>query len=161
MLTLCLHYAYTDHGFFKVPLKARFALEMLNLVVMFSTFILNISVCIIQSLENQGRDQSSLPNAIIGSSIAQALVLLLIMVNSIYYWTRGGLLLSLYAMYITLNSRLRCCPSEGGFARGWCDHCSCSDQRGKLLSLLAALSPTDCHNPASWNSLLHLEFQHH
>ena len=98
MLTLCLHYAYTDHGFFKVPQKARFALEMLNLMVMLSTFILNISLCIIEPWENQGRDQSSLPKAIIGSSIAQALLLLLIMVNSIYYWTRGGSSLSLFTM---------------------------------------------------------------
>ena len=71
---------------------------MLNPMVMFSTFILNISVCIIEPLENQGRDQSSLPKTIIGSSIVQALLLLLIMVNSIYYWTRGGSSLSLFTV---------------------------------------------------------------
>ena len=89
---------------------------MLNLVVMFSTFILNISVCIIEPLENQGQDNSSLPKAIICISIVQALLLLLIMVNSMYYWNRGGFSLSICAMNISLISRVRCCPSEGNFA---------------------------------------------
>ena len=81
---------YMDHGLINVPQKARFALEVVNLVVMFATFILNISLCFTEPWENQDRDRSKLPAAIFGISIGQALVLLLIMLNSIYYWTRGG-----------------------------------------------------------------------
>ena len=100
---------YMDYGLFNVPQKERFALEMVNLVVMFVTFILNISLCFTVPWENQNslecgleprnggcewevvdREQSNLPAAIGGSSIGQALVLALIMVNSIHYWTRGG-----------------------------------------------------------------------
>ena len=81
--------SYTDHGLFKVSQEARFSLEMLNLVVMFTTIILNISLCFTEPWENDDRDQSGLPAAIICISIGQALVLLIILANSIYYWTRG------------------------------------------------------------------------
>ena len=62
---------------------------MLNLVVMFTTIILNISLCFTEPWENDDRDQSGLPAAIISINIGQALVLLIILANSIYYWTRG------------------------------------------------------------------------
>ena len=93
---------YMDHGFFNVPQKARFAIEMVNLVAMCVTFILNISLCFTEHWENQeckfvhcafeqwARDQSKLPGAILAISIGQALVLIVIMLNSIYYWTKGG-----------------------------------------------------------------------
>ena len=35
-------------------------------------------------------DESSLPGAIVGISIAQTIVLLLITFNSIHYWVKGG-----------------------------------------------------------------------
>ena len=163
---------YTDHGLFKVPQKTRFSLEMMNLVVMFATIILNISLCVTvpwennriitsenrenvfqdkgpwknemskekENVENDERDrhlaeyvasyvdtfskashnisepawtrwnddqprqsivepspreipehdESSLPGAIVGISIAQTIVLLLITFNSIHYWIKGG-----------------------------------------------------------------------
>ena len=83
--------SYTDHGLFKVPQKERFSLEMLNLVVMFATIILNISLCFMLPWENEDQDQSGLPTAIVCISISQAIVLLIILANSIYFWTRGGL----------------------------------------------------------------------
>ena len=83
--------SYTDHGLFKVPQKERFSFEMLNLAVMFATIILNISLCFTLPWENNDRDRSGLPTAIGCISIGQAMVLLIILANSIYYWTRGGL----------------------------------------------------------------------
>ena len=84
-------HSYTDHGLFKVPRKERFSLEMLNLVVMFATIILNVSLCFTLPWGNEERDQSGLPTAIGCISIGQAMVLLIILANSIYYWTRGEL----------------------------------------------------------------------
>merc|ERR1711963_1194224 len=83
---------YVDHGIFKVPQNMQFIFEMLNLVVMFATFVLNISISIITPMEQAVlseywlQDNSDIPGAILGINIAQALVLVLIILNSIFHW---------------------------------------------------------------------------
>ena len=82
---------YVDHGLYNVPQNTRFTLEMLNLVVMFATIVLNASLCTIGFQDLQG--------VVLGINIVQALVLLLITAMAINYWTRGGLSFLLYTMH--------------------------------------------------------------
>ena len=97
-LRVVISKTYVDHGIFKVPQNIQFIFEMVNLVVMLATFVLNISMCIItpmeqdSSSESRSRENSGIPGAILGINIAQALVLILIIVNSIFHWTKGRLL---------------------------------------------------------------------
>ena len=97
-LRVVISKTYVDHGIFKVPQNIQFIFEMVNLVVMLATFVLNISMCIIipmeqdSSSESRSRVNSGIPGAILGINIAQALVLILIIVNSIFHWTKGRLL---------------------------------------------------------------------
>ena len=89
---------YVDHGLFNVPQKTRVTLEMVNLVVMFATFFLNISLCITELWRWENVDLLPL---ILGTNIVHALVLLLIMAMAIYHWTLGGLsLLPLKHLYL-------------------------------------------------------------
>ena len=99
-LTVTITKTYVDHGLYNVPQNTRFALEMLNLVVMFATFVLNISICI---TEQRQWEFQELHDVIFGIYIAQALVLLLIMTMAINYWTRGGLSYLLYAMHLSIH----------------------------------------------------------
>ena len=97
-LRVVISKTYVDHGIFKVPQNMQFIFEMLNLVVMLATFVLNISVCVITPMEqaipseNWLQDNSGIPVAILGINIAQALVLIPIIANSIFHWTKGRLL---------------------------------------------------------------------
>ena len=81
--------------------RTQFIFEMVNLVVMLATFVLNISMCIVAPKEQNSssgygmqrvQDNSGIPGAILGINIAQALVLVLIILNSIFHWTKGRLL---------------------------------------------------------------------
>ena len=76
----------------------HFIFEMLNLVLILATFVLNISMCVITPMEqaipseNWLQDNSGIPVAILGINIAQALVFVLIILNSILDWTKGRLI---------------------------------------------------------------------
>jgi len=95
-LRVVISKTYVDHGIFKVPQNMQFIFEMLNLVVMFATFVLNISMCIITPMEQAIpseywlQDNSGIPGAILGINIAQAVMLVLIILNSIFHWTKGA-----------------------------------------------------------------------
>ena len=110
-LTVTITKTYVDHGLYNVPQNTRFALEMLNLVVMFATFVLNIVLCIIE----RPPFETSLPVTIFGINLFQALVLLIIMTMATYHWTKGGFPFLLYAMnnfkHILIH-RVWCCPAE-------------------------------------------------
>ena len=88
-LRVILTKTYVDHGLFNVPQNIRFGLEMLNLVVMLATFVLNISLCIIEPWPLEMFQ--NLHGAIFGINFAQSLVLLLVMTMAIIYWTEGWL----------------------------------------------------------------------
>lgn len=85
-LRVVLTKTYVDHGLFRIPQKTRFTLEMVNLVVMFATFFLNISLCITELWLWGSVDLLPL---IFGTNIVHALVLLLIMAMAIFHWTKG------------------------------------------------------------------------
>ena len=107
---------------------------------------------------HEEHDESSLPGAIVGISLAQTIVLLLITFNSIHYWVKGGQSTS-HSCFLFNHFplfRVRCCPAEGEdhIARRPCDDHICPNERWFHLPILATLPPPDPHHLASWPRIL-------
>ena len=99
---ILIHRTYVDCGLVKVSEKCRFIIELINLLLMFVTFVLNIVLTVEISQMALGSwndgwrrwdfddwDQPVFPGMIVGFNVTQAVVLFLVMANSLHYWTNG------------------------------------------------------------------------
>ena len=99
---ILIHRTYVDCGLVKVSDKWRFIIELINLLLMFVTFVLNIVLTVKISQMALGSwndgwrrwdfddwDQPVSPGVIVGFNVTQAVVLFLVMANSLHYWTNG------------------------------------------------------------------------
>ena len=101
-LRILIRRTYVDCGMVKVSDKWRFIFELINLLLMFVTFVLNIVLTVKISQMASGAwndswrrwdfddwDQPVFPGMIVGFNVTQAVVLFLVIANSFHYWTNG------------------------------------------------------------------------
>ena len=88
---------YVGHGWVRVEERWRNIIELLNTMILIMTLILNVSLVILFATQFEGRLEAARPwwPAVTCAAI-QAIVVLVVLIHTANYWTRGSPSIFLY-----------------------------------------------------------------